>query len=174
MSAKDDLWLLCTMIDNPSATLDQRAASFKLATASVVLIPYYVKGLRRWRDRFVHYGTKVSFWGSETLKIVIPVENYPPKRSLRVNAALFIFLAVFLGVCLDDGRSFGGERCPKVVNCTQVCASMRRVGDRYPDSSGAGPSNKPPPPRGMLARPCRGFVKSLGVGPSLQRSSALH
>ena len=114
------------------------------------------------------------FGGSETLKIVIPVENYPPKRSLRVNAALFIFLAVFLGVCLDDGRSFGGERCPKVVNCTQVCASMRRVGDRYPDSSGAGPSNKPPPPRGMLARPCRGFVKSLGVGPSLQRSSALH
>ena len=83
MSAKDDLWLLCTMIDNPSATLDQRAASFKLATASVVLIPYYVKGLRRWRDRFVHYGTKVSFWGSETLKIVIPVENYPPKRSFR-------------------------------------------------------------------------------------------
>ena len=31
----------------------------------------------RWRDRFVQYGIKVSFWGSGTLKIVIYVENYP-------------------------------------------------------------------------------------------------
>ena len=27
------------------------------------------------------YGIKVSFWGSGTLKIVIPVENHPQKRS---------------------------------------------------------------------------------------------
>ena len=30
------------------------------------------------------YGIKVSFWGSGTLKIVIPVENYPQKRSFRL------------------------------------------------------------------------------------------
>ena len=27
-----------------------------------------LKGVPRWRDRFVQYGIKVSFWGSETLK----------------------------------------------------------------------------------------------------------
>ena len=30
------------------------------------------------------YGIKVSFWGSGTLKIVIPVENHPQKRSFRL------------------------------------------------------------------------------------------
>ena len=29
----------------------------------------------RWRDRFPQYGIKVSYWGSGTLRIVIPVEN---------------------------------------------------------------------------------------------------
>ena len=43
-----------------------------------------VKGLPRWRDRFSQYGIKVSFWGSETLKIVIYVENYPQKRCFRL------------------------------------------------------------------------------------------
>ena len=36
-----------------------------------------IRGVPRWRDRFVEYGIKVSFWGSGTLKIVIYVENYP-------------------------------------------------------------------------------------------------
>ena len=31
------------------------------------------------------YGIKVSFWGSGTHEIVIPVENYPQKRSLRLS-----------------------------------------------------------------------------------------
>ena len=39
-----------------------------------------VRGVPRWRGRFVQYGIKVSFWGSGTLKIVIYVENYPQKR----------------------------------------------------------------------------------------------
>ena len=43
-----------------------------------------LRGWVRWCDRFVHYGIKVSFWGSGTLKIVIPVENYPQKRSFRL------------------------------------------------------------------------------------------
>ena len=30
-----------------------------------------------WCGRFVIDGVKVSFWGSGTLKIVIPIENYP-------------------------------------------------------------------------------------------------
>ena len=38
----------------------------------------------RWRDRFVQYGIKVSFWGSGTLKIVIYVENYPQKPCFRL------------------------------------------------------------------------------------------
>ena len=41
--------------------------------------------MRRWCDRFVLYGIKVSFWGSGTLKIVIYVENYPQKRSFRLD-----------------------------------------------------------------------------------------
>ena len=32
-------------------------------------------------DRFGQYGIKVCCWGSDTLKIVIYVENYPQKRS---------------------------------------------------------------------------------------------
>ena len=43
-----------------------------------------LKGVPRWRDRFVQYGIKVSFWGSGTLKIVIYVENYPQKRCFRL------------------------------------------------------------------------------------------
>ena len=38
-----------------------------------------LRGVPRWRDRFPQYGIKVSYWGSETLKIVIPVENHPQK-----------------------------------------------------------------------------------------------
>ena len=34
--------------------------------------------------RSLLYGIKVSFWGSGTLKIAIPVENYPQKRSSRL------------------------------------------------------------------------------------------
>ena len=44
----------------------------------------WIKGLARWRDRFILYGIKVSFWGSGTLKIVIPVENYPQKQRFRL------------------------------------------------------------------------------------------
>ena len=43
-----------------------------------------IRGVPRWRDRFVQYGIKVSFWGSGTLKIVIYVENYPQKRCFRL------------------------------------------------------------------------------------------
>ena len=38
----------------------------------------------RWRDRFPQYGIKVSYWGSGTLKIVIPVENHPQKPENRL------------------------------------------------------------------------------------------
>jgi transposase len=49
MSAKDDLWLLCSVIDDPSATLDQRAASFKLATGKTVHVSTLCRALRdRW------------------------------------------------------------------------------------------------------------------------------
>ena len=49
MSAKDDLWLLCSVIDDPSATLDQRAASFKLATGKAVHVSTLCRALRdRW------------------------------------------------------------------------------------------------------------------------------
>ena len=34
-----------------------------------------VRGVPRWRDRFPQYGIKVSYWGSGTLKIVIPVSK---------------------------------------------------------------------------------------------------
>ena len=43
-----------------------------------------LRGLPRWCDRFGQYGIKVSFWASETLKIVIYVENYPQKRCFRL------------------------------------------------------------------------------------------
>ena len=41
--------------------------------------PKLLRGVPRWRDRFVQYGIKVSFWGSGTLKVVIyglRVEGY--------------------------------------------------------------------------------------------------
>ena len=41
-----------------------------------------IRGVPRWRDRFVQYGIKVSFWGSGTLKIVIYVENYPHRNDV--------------------------------------------------------------------------------------------
>ena len=44
-----------------------------------------VRGLPRWRDSFPQYGIKVSFWGSGTLKIVIPVENHPQKTENRLD-----------------------------------------------------------------------------------------
>ena len=43
-----------------------------------------VRGVPRWRDRFPQYGIKVSYWGSGTLKIVIPVENHPQKPENRL------------------------------------------------------------------------------------------
>ena len=42
----------------------------------------FVKGVPRWRDRFPQYGIKVSYWGSGTLKIVIPVENHRQKPQI--------------------------------------------------------------------------------------------
>ena len=33
---------------------------------------------------FPQYGIKVSYWGSGTLKIVIPVENHPQKTGNRL------------------------------------------------------------------------------------------
>ena len=38
----------------------------------------------RWCDKSGQYGIKVCFGGSDTLKIVIYVENYPQKRSFRL------------------------------------------------------------------------------------------
>ena len=43
-----------------------------------------LKGMPRWRDRFPQYGIKVSYWGSETFKIVIPVENHRQKPKNRL------------------------------------------------------------------------------------------
>ena len=43
---------------------------------------YTTSGQLKMSNRI--YGIKVSFWGSGTLKIVIPVENYPQKRSFRL------------------------------------------------------------------------------------------
>ena len=36
-----------------------------------------LKGVPRWCDRFGQYGIKVSFWASETLKIVISSKTSP-------------------------------------------------------------------------------------------------
>ena len=36
-----------------------------------------LRGWLMWCGRFVIGGIKVSFWASGTLKIVIPIENYP-------------------------------------------------------------------------------------------------
>ena len=43
-----------------------------------------VRGVPRWRDRFPQCGIMVSFWGSKTPKIVIPVENHPQKPENRL------------------------------------------------------------------------------------------
>ena len=43
-----------------------------------------LRGVPRWRDMFPQYGIKVSYWGSGTLKIVIPVENHPQKPKNRL------------------------------------------------------------------------------------------
>ena len=44
-----------------------------------------IRGVPRWRDRFLQYGIKVSYWGSGTLKIVIPVENHSQKPENRLG-----------------------------------------------------------------------------------------
>ena len=38
-----------------------------------------------WCSRFVLYGIKVRFGESVTHRIVIPIENYPQKRSVRLT-----------------------------------------------------------------------------------------
>ena len=43
---------------------------------------YYLRAVKDFQYRI--YIIKVSFWGSGTLKIVIPVENYPQKRSFML------------------------------------------------------------------------------------------
>ena len=40
------------------------------------------KGPAQVIQQVSQYGIKVSFWGSETLKIVIPVENHPQKPKI--------------------------------------------------------------------------------------------
>ena len=50
-----------------------------------VPLPYRIRGVPRWCDRFCQYGIKVCFWGSGTLTIVIYVETYPQKRSFRLD-----------------------------------------------------------------------------------------
>ena len=47
------------------------------------------------------YGIKVSFWGSGTHEIVIPVENYPQKRSLR----LAYYHPLWVGGVLISGQN---------------------------------------------------------------------
>ena len=51
-----------------------------------------VKGVPRWRYRFGHYGIKVSFWGSRTLKIVIYVENHHQRQSFRLAYYHFLWV----------------------------------------------------------------------------------
>ena len=43
-----------------------------------------ITGVAQVTRQVSQYGIKVSHWGSETFKIVIPVENYPqkPKKML--------------------------------------------------------------------------------------------
>ena len=80
------------------------------------------KGVPRWCDRFGQYGIKVSFWASETLKIVIYVENYPQKRCFRLAdyhplwgwGVLIIHPKTsFLGVVFNVDHDFEGPRGPK-------------------------------------------------------------
>ena len=47
------------------------------------LLKNYHSGQLKMSNRI--YGIKVSFWGSGTLKIAIPVENYPQKRFFRLD-----------------------------------------------------------------------------------------
>ena len=85
-----------------------------------------------------------------TLCVVILESRVPKCAGYRPTFRPVYFFGCFFGpASMMDVRSVG-QRCLKVVNCTQLGASMRRVGDRCPESSGAGPSNKPPPPRGMF------------------------
>ena len=48
-------------------------------------------GVARVAQQVSQYGIKVSSWGSETFKIVIPVENHPqePKNRLAVYHPLW-------------------------------------------------------------------------------------
>ena len=47
------------------------------------ILPFSVILRRRIKPE-AQYGIKVSSWGSETFKIVIPVENHPPKPKNRL------------------------------------------------------------------------------------------
>ena len=76
MSAKDDLWLLCSVIDDPSATLDQRTASFKLATGKKVHVNTLCRALR---DR----------WSMSYQKVTPPPR--PPPRDLPPSDARLSF-----------------------------------------------------------------------------------
>ena len=62
----------------------------------------------------------------------------PVLLPFSVNAALFISSAVFWAFAPMMDVRLVGERCLKVVNCTQVCALMRRVGDHVPIRVGQG------------------------------------
>ena len=55
-----------------------------------------LRGWPRWRDRFPQYGIKVSYWGSGTLKIVIPVENHPHPNVWLLSTSTFYFYFYFL------------------------------------------------------------------------------
>ena len=57
---------------------------------------YHIRGWPRWRDRFPQYGIKVSYWGSGTLKIVIPVENHPHPNVWLLSTSTFYFYFYFL------------------------------------------------------------------------------
>ena len=68
-----------------------------------------VRGVPRWRDRFVQYGIKVSFWGFETLKMImfgLRIRFLPPRA--LVAAALVVLVACSVGLfCPRHGGAVG-------------------------------------------------------------------
>jgi hypothetical protein len=45
---------------------------------------FFYKGPAQPTRQVCQYGIRVSFWGSGTLRIVIYVENYPPRNDVFV------------------------------------------------------------------------------------------
>ena len=82
------------------------------------------------------------------------------QRSMRLKTSLvfsiwhplikLFFWLFFLGVSKRWVAGCWDQPHLKVVNCTQLGALMRQVGDRCPESGVARPSKKPPPPRGVF------------------------